>query len=83
MTAKIADCALKLWRVLGETGTLNLWEARAIIGQPREVTATALAWLASQRMIVYRPTENQMFVSLAEAHAPSTRNGLEMTAAAL
>jgi len=76
MAEKVVESAWKVWRVLGEMGRLNLWEARAILGETRDFTCDVLLWLASRGKIEYSPTDDQLFITLTkeerEAYARTT-----------
>ncbi len=50
---------------------INLWEARAILGETRAFTCEVLLWLASRGKIVYYPMGDQLFVSLKKPAALS------------
>lgn len=67
MPEKVVDCAWKLQRALNDMERLNLWEARAILGETRAFTCEVLLWLASKGKIVYYPMGDQLFVSLKKS----------------
>jgi hypothetical protein len=66
MADKIEECAWKVWKALVETGRLNLWEARAILGESRDFTSEVLLWLASRSKIMYFPSDDQLYIAPAE-----------------
>ena len=54
MNKKMVSSALKLQAVLRSCGSLDLWEARAILAESREFTIAVLHWLAAQGTIRYK-----------------------------
>jgi hypothetical protein len=74
MDQKIMSCARQLHAALKDTGSLNLWEARAILGESRDFTRTVLHVLAFDGDIRYRPMDGQLCIALAEP-AGETRGG--------
>jgi hypothetical protein len=70
MEERILSSAWRLWRALEDIGRLNLWEARAILGETREFTCDVLLLLASQGRIRYYPVNGQLFISPAEPLRP-------------
>ncbi len=66
MEDRILSGAWRLWRALEDIGSLNLWEARAILGETREFTCDVLLLLASQGKIRYYPVNDQLFIAPAE-----------------
>ncbi len=67
---KILSSAWRLWRALGDIGKLDLWEARAILGETREFTCDVLLFLASQGRIRYHYANGQLFISRGEPRRP-------------
>ncbi len=67
---RILSSAWRLWRALGDIGNLDLWEARAILGETREFTCDVLLYLASQGRIRYCYVNGQLFISRGEPRHP-------------
>jgi hypothetical protein len=65
MTDKTSHCAGKICSVLGEMGKLNLWEARAILGESREFTDEVLHGLAARGVISYFFSGDQLLIAFA------------------
>jgi hypothetical protein len=55
-------------------GRLNLWEVRAILGEPRDFTCEVLLWLAARGKITYSQMEDQLYISPARQE-PRTFSG--------
>jgi hypothetical protein len=66
MDQRIVSSAWKLQAALRDIGNLNLWAARAILGETRDFTCTVLHWLASDGSIRYRPMDGQVFIALSD-----------------
>ncbi len=63
--ANVTESASRIKAVLLAQGSLNLWEARAILNESRDTIFQALLWMASRKEIVYCLKDQELYVTLA------------------
>ena len=63
----VAMHASRIRRSLVSQGSLNLWEARAILNESRDTTFQVLLWMAGRKEIAYRLQGEELQVTLCRA----------------
>jgi len=66
---KIADCAGRIWVILGQTPEVNMLRLSELLGERNVVAYQALGWLARDRKIHYTQRGSQVFVSRNDGEA--------------
>jgi hypothetical protein len=64
MREKIAQCASKIWKLLGEMGPRNVSCLPAMVGETTHTVGRALKRLEREDTIIYRHLDNHTVVSL-------------------
>jgi hypothetical protein len=65
-TDTVAERASRVRTSLVSRGTLNLWEVRAILSEPRDEMLQVLRWMASRNEISYRIKDDEWCVTLVD-----------------
>ena len=81
MEEKIAECADRIWELLGSQ-EVNILRLSELLGERNVIAYQALGWLARDRKISYAQRGSQVFISRHEGEAGtppdrrSSRRGL-------
>ena len=72
MEQKIAECARRIWALLGVTQELNVLRLSEVLGERNVIAYQALGWLARDQKIRYEQRGSQFFISryVGEAEEP-------------
>ena len=75
MEEKIAECARRIWALLGQGQEVNILRLSELMGERNVIAYQALGWLARDRKITYTQKGSQVFISRhgGEAGAPPDR----------
>ena len=73
---KIAECAGRIWVLLGETPEVNMLRLSELLGERNVLAYQALGWLARDSRVHYTQKGSQIFISRhdGEADAPPDRS---------
>ena len=75
MNEKIAECAGRIWVLLGRTPEVNMLRLSELLGERNVLAYQALGWLARDNRVTYTQKGSQVFISRhnGEADAPPDR----------
>ena len=74
MKDRIEQCAVSVWKALGEVGQINILRLSEHLGEMSVLTYQALGWLAREDKIRYERKGNQFCVSLTESEQRAYQN---------
>ena len=63
MEERIAECAKRIWALLGVTPEVNILHLSGLLGERSMIAYQALGWLAQDQKIRYEQRGSQFFIS--------------------
>lgn len=79
MNHRIGHIAGKIWRFLGEKGTVSVSQVESTVNDSPELISMALGWLARENKVTFQESGNSRHTTFTVALTPDERRVYEST----